>query len=445
MAGALVAIGVVFWAMHFVTSDSTIEPDPVAPGPSSGASERPTPAVGGPQPAEVDGAAVPLGLDAEPFQLTLTGAALAGANLWLPDGTSARVMLPGLRAGDTVTVEGLRGFVTAAGAGSCCARRVTLLFSPVASLFAESEVAVSLDPGDPSAGVLYPGGAWQHLVYPVGGWTVLVSASPGLPFTVEEPQLYHDLLTPRTNGSGFVWLDADLPLVLFGGTAVLSIDGRPDATVSVNGPLFVNCPAGARGADGPTMCLGEATASVRGFDGVGDTGGGPSVTVSRSVRTPLSVSDRVSALDGVVAITSGGSQSGWVIAADVSVGKILWASHVDSSGFLVGTHHPDRVVVATVEGNLVALDRGTGTIVWHRILGAGRSPPASFALGSGEVVVVQAGATRIEGLDSLDGAVRWSQEASGLTGFFVDDEVVVLSGGELHGKRVDPASGVVVG
>lgn len=187
---------------------------------------------------DVDVSTAPFDFDSPRFVLPLVGDDVGQGDMWLLDG--ARVVV---NVTDPVVgaVEAVQGFLHAEGASACCERRVTVLATPRDVLFDRYLTALHLDLADGSTAWLHATGPWHHLVFAAGDSTVVVSASPGVPFTFGELALYGELLTVTARRGGFASLDARHPLVVSDVTALIRIGGSAGVVVDVHGGWSTEC------------------------------------------------------------------------------------------------------------------------------------------------------------------------------------------------------------
>ena len=127
------------------------------------------------------------------------------------------------------------------------------------------------------------------------------------------------------------------------------------------------------------------------------------------------------ALDGGLVIS--GSRSGKVLQADVKTGKVLW-ENATSKAEVFSTPAVTRewVVVASNDGNVLALERGTGSLRWQFDT---KGMPSSAVVAGDKVVVSADGELFV--LRLADGAKLWSLKISDeITSPAVADGMVIV-------------------
>ena len=112
------------------------------------------------------------------------------------------------------------------------------------------------------------------------------------------------------------------------------------------------------------------------------------------------------ALDGGLVVS--GSRSGKVLQADVKTGKILWVSTAsEAEVFSTPAVSREWVVAASNDGNVFALERGTGTLRWRFDT---KGMPSSPVIAGDKVLVAANGELYL--LRLADGAKLWSFKVS---------------------------------
>jgi outer membrane protein assembly factor BamB len=83
-----------------------------------------------------------------------------------------------------------------------------------------------------------------------------------------------------------------------------------------------------------------------------------------------------------------GPETGEVQALNLATGKVEWDAKVDSLPLGAATVSDDLVFTTTFNGELIALNRGTGAVVFHRQLPTSTNSPIAI---SGNTLLVPAG------------------------------------------------------
>ncbi|ACO80162.1 YfgL-like phosphoquinolipoprotein kinase [Azotobacter vinelandii CA] len=100
---------------------------------------------------------------------------------------------------------------------------------------------------------------------------------------------------------------------------------------------------------------------------------------------------------------------GQVMALDRFSGKVIWRKNLDvpvSGG--VGAGY-GQVLLGTLQGEVIALDSGSGEVLWRsRVSSEVLAPPVS----NGDVVVVQTQEDRLIALEASSGSQRWTYEST---------------------------------
>jgi len=127
------------------------------------------------------------------------------------------------------------------------------------------------------------------------------------------------------------------------------------------------------------------------------------------------------ALDGGLVIS--GSRSGKVLQADVKTGKVLWENATSKAEvFSTPAVTQEWVVVASNDGNVLALERGTGSLRWQFDT---KGMPSSAVVAGDKVVVSADGELFV--LRLADGAKLWSLKISDeITSPAVADGMVIV-------------------
>lgn len=159
----------------------------------------------------------------------------------------------------------------------------------------------------------------------------------------------------------------------------------------------------------------------------------------RFVATPIVAAGTVYAMDTETRVS----------AYDAETGRRLWRTNLtprhEDDGHIAGgiAHEYGRIIAATGFGEAVALDAGSGEVLWRRNLGGPLRAPPTLRGGWAFLMTVD---NKLHALDSSTGDVLWTHagisEVAGLLGGAapaVDAGVVVAaySSGELVALRVE--------
>jgi outer membrane protein assembly factor BamB len=127
------------------------------------------------------------------------------------------------------------------------------------------------------------------------------------------------------------------------------------------------------------------------------------------------------ALDGGLVVS--GSRSGKVLQADVKTGKILWMNTASQAEvFSTPAVTQEWVVAASNDGNVFALERGTGALRWRFDT---KGMPSSPVIAGDNVVVAADGELYL--LRLADGAKLWSFKVSDeITSPAIAEEMIVV-------------------